>query len=117
MRPDRVREGRRWLDQAIRDLDDARFCIGGQRFSLGCFVAQQAAEKALKAFLYVASPEDPWGHSVDEERYLVLGMSDRRRLVVAAFAERPPRTRLISARPATRVEQRTYEEEPGKTAE
>jgi len=48
MRPDRVREGRRWLDQAIRDLDDARFCIGGQRFSLGCFVAQQAAEKALK---------------------------------------------------------------------
>lgn len=64
MRPDRVREGRRWFDQALRDLDDARFCLGGQRFSLGCFVAQQAAEKALNAFLYVASPEDPWGHSV-----------------------------------------------------
>ena len=56
-------------------------------------------------------------HSVDEERYLVLGMSDRRRLVVVAFAERPPQTRLISARPATRAEQRTYEQEPGKTAE
>lgn len=41
-------------------------------------------------------------HSLDEERYLLLGMSNRRRLLVVAFAERPPRTRLISARRATR---------------
>jgi hypothetical protein len=27
MRPDRVREGRRWLEQALRDLDDARFFL------------------------------------------------------------------------------------------
>lgn len=50
-------------------------------------------------------------HSLGEERYLLLGMSNRRRLVVVAFAERPPRTRLISARRATRQEQRGYEEE------
>lgn len=43
---------------------------------------------------------DP-SHSLDEQRYLVLGMSARRRLLVVAFAERPPRTRLISARRAT----------------
>jgi len=49
-------------------------------------------------------------HSGGEQRYLVLGMSNRRRLVVVAFAERPPRTRLISARRATRQEQRRYEE-------
>lgn len=49
-------------------------------------------------------------HSVGEHRYLVLGMSNRHRLLVVAHAERPPRTRLISARPATRKERQTYEE-------
>ena len=52
---------------------------------------------------------DP-SHSIDEQRYLLLGMSDRRRLLVVAFAERPPRTRLISARRATRRERICYEE-------
>jgi uncharacterized DUF497 family protein len=50
-------------------------------------------------------------HSFGEERYVLLGMSNRRRLVVVAFAERPPRTRLISARRATGQEQRRYEQE------
>jgi hypothetical protein len=49
-------------------------------------------------------------HSVVAERYLVLGMSNHDRLLVA-FAERSPRTRLISARLATRQERRRYEEE------
>jgi hypothetical protein len=48
-------------------------------------------------------------HSEGEERYLVLGMSAQQRILVVAFAERPPRTRLISARPATRQERRRYE--------
>lgn len=34
----------------------------------------------------------------------------RRRLLVVIFAERPPRTRLISARLATRRERKRYEE-------
>jgi len=50
-------------------------------------------------------------HSVEEMRYILLGMSNRQRLLVVAFAERPPRTRLISARRATRQERRTYEED------
>ena len=49
-------------------------------------------------------------HSLNEERYLVLGMSNRQKLLVVAFAERPPRTRLISARRATAAERRRYEE-------
>jgi len=49
-------------------------------------------------------------HSQQEERYLLLGMSFRRRLIVVAFAERPPLTRLISARRATRTETKEYEE-------
>lgn len=62
---DDLAEARRWLEQARRDLDDARYCLAGARHNLACFVAQQAAEKALKAFLY-SRGEDPWGHSVAE---------------------------------------------------
>jgi hypothetical protein len=49
-------------------------------------------------------------HSLEEDRYLLLGMSFRQRLLVVAFAERPPLTRIISARRATRVERKKYEE-------
>ncbi len=49
-------------------------------------------------------------HSKGEERFLVLGMSGASRLVVGSYAERPPRTRLISARWATGHERRRYED-------
>ena len=69
-------------------------------------------EEACTAFgdpLAVLKP-DP-DHSVDEMRYILLGTSVQGRLLVVAFAERPPRTRLISARRATRRERRQYEKE------
>ena len=50
-------------------------------------------------------------HSLNEKRYVVLGMSNKQRLLVVAFAERPPRTRLISARRAAPRERRRYEKE------
>jgi uncharacterized DUF497 family protein len=50
-------------------------------------------------------------HSEGEQRFLVLGMSSRSRLLVVAYAERPPHTRLISARPVTPKERRQYENE------
>lgn len=50
-------------------------------------------------------------HSIEEMRYIILGMSNRQRLLVVAFAERPPRTRLISARRAARQERIKYEED------
>ncbi|MBI3267624.1 MAG: BrnT family toxin [Planctomycetes bacterium] len=50
-------------------------------------------------------------HSEDEARYVLLGRSNRRRLLVVSFAERPPRTRIISARLATRYERSKYEED------
>ncbi|MDE0037777.1 MAG: BrnT family toxin [Gammaproteobacteria bacterium] len=49
-------------------------------------------------------------HSVGEERHIVLGASAAGRLLVVSHAERPPRTRLISARPATRNERQQYEQ-------
>ena len=49
-------------------------------------------------------------HSTGEARYLVMGLSTRGRLLVVAFVERPPRTRIITARLATRSERHDYEE-------
>jgi len=49
-------------------------------------------------------------HSEDEERYVALGESQRRRLLVVVFTDRDDRVRIISARAATRRERRQYEE-------
>ena len=49
-------------------------------------------------------------HSEGEERYLKLGYSTRQRLLVVSYTERQERTRIISARQATRTERRIYEE-------
>ena len=62
--PDHVAEGARWLRQAVQDLADAEFTREGDRFNLSCFLGQQAAEKAIKAFLYHRGAEDVWGHSL-----------------------------------------------------
>ena len=62
--PDNAAEGARWLRQAQQDLDDAEFTREGARFNLACFLGQQAAEKAIKAFLYFRGAEDVWGHSL-----------------------------------------------------
>jgi uncharacterized DUF497 family protein len=56
------------------------------------------------------SISDP-DHSVGEERFVLIGQSERRRLVVVAHVERGDLIRIISARPATRRERKTYEEE------
>lgn len=53
-------------------------------------------------------------HSVDEQRYVLLGCSERRRVLAVMFAERDEAIRLISARKATRRERRSYEEGKGE---
>jgi len=52
------------MRQAEQDLDDARFLREGGRHNLACFMGQQAAEKAIKAYLYHKRVEDVWGHSL-----------------------------------------------------
>jgi HEPN domain-containing protein len=59
-------EARRWLLQAEQDLDDAEFNLKGRRYNVACFLAQQSAEKALKAYLFSKGAEEVWGHSVAE---------------------------------------------------
>ena len=53
-------------------------------------------------------------HSLTEDRYITVGMSSRRRLVMVAHTERGERIRIISARGLTRAEREAYEEETQK---
>lgn len=52
---------------------------------------------------------DP-AHSLSEDRYLALGQSSQRRLLVVSHTRREGLVRFISARTATRRERRNYEE-------
>ena len=58
-------QGRRWLEQAEADRRGAQLLFAGESYHLACFVAQQVAEKALKAFLYAQGEEVVIGHSVE----------------------------------------------------
>jgi uncharacterized DUF497 family protein len=49
-------------------------------------------------------------HSDEEDRFVILGESHCRRLLVVVFAERGDHIRIISARRASRRERREYEE-------
>jgi uncharacterized DUF497 family protein len=53
-------------------------------------------------------------HSVGEERYITIGMSDRGRVLIVSHTERGERTRIIAARTLTRAEREAYEEKTKK---
>ncbi len=65
MRHDAEKQGWRWLTQAEADRKGAQLLLDGGSYHLACFVSQQVAEKALKAFLYAQGEELVIGHSVD----------------------------------------------------
>lgn len=61
-----LEEGQRWLDQATADLKTARDCLADGNYYASAFFAQQAAEKALKGFLYARGFRALVTHSVVE---------------------------------------------------
>ena len=50
-------------------------------------------------------------HSKDEERYITIGWSNQRRLLMVSHTDRGDRIRIISARELTKAERKVYEEE------
>ena len=54
-----------WLNQAIRDLDQAEDSRKAGRHEWACFAAQQAAEKAIKA-LHLHLGQEAWGHVISK---------------------------------------------------
>jgi uncharacterized DUF497 family protein len=51
-------------------------------------------------------------HSQDEVREIIVGHSDRNRVLIVSFTERGAAVRIISARIATARERKDYEENP-----
>ena len=56
-------------------------------------------------------------HSEGEDRKITIGRSGRQRVVFVAHTARENRVRIISARRATRLEQKQYEEGIGEATE
>jgi len=67
---------------------------------------EEAAEVFFDPFYQYgdASPSD-----THEQRDFILGYSVAQRLLLVVYTERRERTRIISARPATRAERKFYE--------
>lgn len=61
-----VVEALRWLRQAEKDLESARDSSNSGHYEWACFQAQQAAEKALKAFLLSKGFRAILSHSIRE---------------------------------------------------
>jgi len=71
-----------------------------------------AFEEALTIF---ADPlarifDDP-DHSTDETREIIVGHSEKQRLLLVSFTERAPKVRIIGARKATKRERQDYEQD------
>ena len=54
----------------------------------------------------IANPD----HSINEERYVDIGISSQGQILVVVYTERGETIRVISCRKATRREQRAYEQ-------
>jgi len=66
MRDNNQIEGKRWLKQAKDDLKVAKWSLKGEFYANTCFMAQQASEKAFKAFCYLKGERAVLGHSLLE---------------------------------------------------
>lgn len=68
-------------------------------------------EEAETAILdeFAKTTMDP-DHSLSENRFIIFGVSARRRLLVVSFTHRGDSIRIISARTATKQEREFYEE-------
>ena len=71
-------------------------------------VTFQEAATVLEQALSITF-RDP-DHSMEEFRFLTIGLSSIGRILMVAHTDRAGAVRLISARPATRSERRFYEE-------
>jgi uncharacterized DUF497 family protein len=69
-----------------------------------------AEAKAVFNDPFAVTIYDP-DHSVEEDRYIDLGLSTNGRLIVVSYTERGGRIRIISSRKATASERKRYEEE------
>ena len=52
-----------WLNQAVRDLEQAKISQKSEHHEWACFASHQASEKAVKA-LHLFHGQEAWGHVI-----------------------------------------------------
>jgi hypothetical protein len=70
-------------------------------------VSFEEAATVFGDFLSITIPDST--HSESEDRWIIIGESNKNRLIVVVHTERGDRIRIISARQATFHERREYE--------
>lgn len=88
------------------EWDDAKAASNERKHRVSFTEAASAFADPLAAIL-----PDP-DHSEEEAREILVGYSERGRVLVVSFTERPPNVWIISARVATPSERRNHEENP-----
>ena len=86
------------------EWDDEKAAANLTKHGVSFEEAQTVFDDSLYVDFY-----DP-DHSLDEHRYIIIGESRQRRLLIVSYTERDEVIRLISAREVTRSERETYEE-------
>lgn len=71
-------------------------------------VSFDEAETVFSDIFSVTIP-DP-DHSLEENRFIDIGISDKNRVLIVVYTEREEKIRIISARKATKTEQKIYEQ-------
>jgi hypothetical protein len=102
-RPTRVEDGSNGV-KPVFDWDPTKATANLKKHD----VSFREATTVLTDPLSITVP-DP-DHSDDEERYIDVGLSAQGRILVVVYTERGSRIRIISARKATAVERKNYEE-------
>ena len=59
-------ESQRWFNQSKYDLEAAKRNFEQKIYPYTCFLAEQAAQKALKSFLFLKGERYVWEHSVQK---------------------------------------------------
>lgn len=88
------------------EWDDAKAAANARKHGVTFAEAATAFADPLAAIF-----PDP-DHSDDEVREILVGYSERGRLLMVSFTERPPNLRVISARVASPAERRNHEDNP-----
>lgn len=70
-------------------------------------VSFEEAETVWNDYFYIDLYDDE--HSVEENRFLIVGESEEKRLLIVSYTERENRVRIISARELTPKERKDYE--------
>jgi HEPN domain-containing protein len=104
-------EARRWLEEARHDLQVVRTLLQGRHYAAACFYSQQAAEKALKGFLYANYERPPLTHSVQELIEQCMKLSPNLAVLqekAAVLDQYSIPTRYPDALPAPRIPSRSF---------